>query len=158
MKLFLFCIIISTFFINVVLSFDYCELESRYCHGKKHIACDRNAFRQPVSWRDIELVAMTPRLRGEILDNFNEYRSQIALGRIKGFPSAANLEAMGWDIEFEYLMEKSVLKTEHGKFSCVSCVRFHHPNENSFQSTGEFTPWQFIDRAFKRFIKKELKR
>lgn len=99
---------------------DYCALQKQHCSTHKHIGCQRNTYNITSQWKEFQLIPLTSYMRAEILEYLNEYRNRIALGKIPGFKTAANLNIINWHWEFEHLMEESVMKAEHGKFYCVT--------------------------------------
>lgn len=151
------CLLVVIINIHEITSSEsYCELELEYCNGKRHIACENNVISPPAHWSNFKLVDMSSKLRSLILEILNEYRNNIALGRIKGFPKSANMAIMSWHHEFHTLMEASVSLIEHNQFGCVATETFKYPYESSYRVCGNFTPVEVLERAMTFFTKTEL--
>lgn len=132
---------------------EYCEIETELCNGLQHLGCSTNNFITPHTWKNITLVDMSTKLRKFILEDLNEYRNQIATGKITGFPKAANIPVLTWKYEFEELMEIAVSKIDHGVFKCVATEEFPYPYEMSFCNAGNLTEIEFLGHALKKFKK-----
>lgn len=96
----------------------WCGIQKRYCDGKEHIGCKPNSFPYNLKVNDLKLVKVTPELKNLIVDTHNKYRNQVAIGDLKGYEPAAQMNLVQWD---EDLAETAELMAEHGTYKHDQC-------------------------------------
>ncbi|XP_055693767.1 antigen 5 like allergen Cul n 1-like [Lutzomyia longipalpis] len=119
-----------------VQSVDWCKMESQFCGGREHIACEPNAFPYATNVRNVEVIPMTDSLKQMIVNTHNKYRSRVAKGQERGIPAAADMEKVSWNAD---LQTAAAFHVKHAKFqhdSCRAFTGYPNPGQNIALSTS----------------------
>ncbi|CAO1421979.1 unnamed protein product [Diamesa serratosioi] len=112
---------------------DYCEVASRLCNGKAHIACNNTGAFYPVCEEPYQ-VPMTLELKGTIINVHNIYRNKTAAGLSNLNRKAAAMNTLLWSNELASLAE---LNSKQCNMKHDRCR-----NTDKFQTSGQNLAWQ----------------
>ncbi|XP_050047308.2 uncharacterized protein [Dermacentor andersoni] len=101
----------------------------------QHTACMRRN-----TWCRIKVPGVHPEMRASILKMHNDFRSQTTLGKLPGFPTAADMQELLWDDELPYVAQA------HASLCTTPDVDLKHDEienrfTNRFEQTGQNTAW-----------------
>uniref|UniRef100_A0A182R1C0 Venom allergen-1 n=1 Tax=Anopheles farauti TaxID=69004 RepID=A0A182R1C0_9DIPT len=111
----------------------------RYCnselcpHGGPHVGCNPPPFSGGPTCRSKQSpkkVFITPELRAFILDEHNQNRSNIALGKIRPYPRAAKMPTLTWDTELAELADANARSCDYGHDRCRATDKFPYAGQN----------------------------
>ncbi|KAH8292409.1 hypothetical protein KR054_009401, partial [Drosophila jambulina] len=148
------------------LGVDYCSLPP--CLDN-HIACNNKGMRVSILYkRKLTLVpsqyfggncpknSIVVNIRPQqklILSLFNEFRNNVAGGRIKGLPKAVRMAKMSWSDELSYLALLNVRTCESTPDKCRSTERFAYAGQNNaIFSYGGAESWYTDAEILKELI------
>ncbi|XP_058839962.1 antigen 5 like allergen Cul n 1-like isoform X2 [Topomyia yanbarensis] len=96
----------------------YCN-QSICPSGGPHVACNSPyPFGYSCNGKQPQLVSMSTDLQAQILDQHNRQRSLLASGQLPGYPPAAKMPTLQWDLELQYLAEANARSCEYGHDKC----------------------------------------
>ncbi|XP_055693753.1 antigen 5 like allergen Cul n 1-like [Lutzomyia longipalpis] len=130
---------------------DWCQMQTTYCKGKEHIACEPNSFTDATNVRNVKLVTMTPEIQKMIVDRHNEYRSKVALGKESGIPSATNMYAMKWDDNLAYVASQHAKHAKMQHDQCRAFTDYPYSGQN-LASGSSSAPISDVTAAIKKHI------
>lgn len=123
------------------LRIDWCEVERRYCSGKKHIACEPNSFAYNDRCKNASLLPMSAAQKNLIVHLHNHYRNEIAGGRIKKFPEAKRMGEMKWDDTLQHLAGVHAKHCTFAHDECRAPPQYPYSGRNIFyQATLGYVP------------------
>lgn len=111
--------------IAIVVTFasaiNWCDMQARYCSGRKHIMCQPKSFPMARNVRNIQMAKMTPEIIEAGVSRHNFHRSNIASGRVRGIPSARAMQKMSWHAD---LANVAAEHARHANFMHDECRGF----------------------------------
>lgn len=111
---------------------NWCEVQTKYCNGKEHVACEPNAFITNDFCSNVTFIPLDDTLKDLIVSLHNQYRNEIAAGKIPDFPSAKRMGEMQWDETLQFLAEKHVIKCRFEHDQCRATPAYPYSGQNIF--------------------------
>lgn len=127
--IFLMAGILTTF---TLIKTNWCDVQAKYCDGKEHVACEPNSLTINEFCSNITYIPLDVNLKNLIVDLHNQYRNDIAAGKIPGFPSAKRMGVMQWDETLQFLAEKHVIKCRFEHDQCRASPTYPYSGQNIF--------------------------
>lgn len=122
------------FLSSVVAQTNWCQVQSQYCGGSQHIACEPNSFPTSTECDNVRLLPMNSTLKNLILNKHNAYRQQIASGSNTKFPSAKKLSVVQWDDTLQFVAEKHVAHCSFQHDQCRATPQYPNSGQNLYYS------------------------
>ncbi|XP_041771442.1 antigen 5 like allergen Cul n 1-like [Anopheles merus] len=89
-------------------------------------------------------VLLTPALQAYIMDEHNLNRSNIALGRIRPYPSAVKMPTLTWDPELASLADANARSCNYGHDRCRATKKFPYAGQNI--AITQFFGYRFTEK------------
>uniref|UniRef100_A0A1Y9H2Q0 Venom allergen-1 n=1 Tax=Anopheles dirus TaxID=7168 RepID=A0A1Y9H2Q0_9DIPT len=139
----------------VILLFALAEANAtgRYCdkelcpRGGPHVGCKPPPFSGGPACRgnqDVKQISIPPKLRAYILDQHNQNRSNIALGKIAPYPPAVKMPTLTWDSELAELADANARSCQYGHDRCRATVKFPYAGQNI--AITQFYGYKFTEK------------
>uniref|UniRef100_A0A182KFN0 Venom allergen-1 n=1 Tax=Anopheles christyi TaxID=43041 RepID=A0A182KFN0_9DIPT len=124
----------------------YCR--SELCpRGGPHVGCKPPSTSGGPTCRgkkNARKVLLTPALQGYIMDEHNLNRSNIALGRIRPYPSAVKMPTLTWDTELAALADANARSCNYGHDRCRATDKFPYAGQNI--AITQFFGYRFTEK------------
>lgn len=137
---------------------DYCALEKYCAHNRKHVGCTESEFNYTSPF---QVQRMTKEYRELILNEINQFRDDIALGKIHSDvfnATVSNMRILRWNHELEMLTEFMIYKIHDKEFGCIATNVSHDPRQMRFTNYYLVTPDTNVMELNKRFLVDSLRR
>lgn len=123
---FLISIILIFYLINVISGNDWCTVQEKTCHKKKHIGCITNQLDNSKDCSTANLVDLSEDLKYFILTRHNHFRNDLVEQKSQSSPKVQRMRELFWDDSLEYLASLHAQKCTLTHDGCRNTMEYRN--------------------------------